>query len=357
MWSLKQCQVICGHLVFASMAVPLGMLHLRHLQRQLRSFSGRSAKKKLAIPPPARQACRWWIRHLSDASPLFLPPASIFVATDASDIGFGAVIQGRFLSRRWTARQRRWSINRRELHVLLTTLQLNGREWENRTVLFQTDNTSVVACVNRQGTTKSATLLQLSMDILVLADKSKMSIVAHHLPGRFNLAPDALSRPDLPMPEWHLCATTARSFWHLLGPPSVDLFASHRAHQVRRYVSRDATDRAAEWTDAFSRRWERETFWCFPPPPEVPRVLRHIEQASDAVFYLVTPHWSGAWWTPSLQRSASSGPHPVPSLESSLIDLATGRPPPKVTNIQLSVWTIRSGRRTSNSCRRAHETS
>jgi hypothetical protein len=153
------------------------------------------------------------------------------------------------------------------------------------------------------------------------------------------LAPDALSRPALLLPEWHLNPTTVASLCRAFGPPTLDLFASHRSRQCKRYVTFDCTDLEAEWVDAFSRSWQRETFWLFPPPTEIPRVLQQLETASGN-FYLLLPMWDSAWWTPKLVRLTSNPPWPVPDLDSVLIDLATGLPPPKVQDIRLALWTL-----------------
>src|SRR5215470_2483076 len=67
----------------------------------------------------------------------------------------------------------------------------------------------VCLCVNRQGTTRSLSLQALATDILTLAELHKIHLRAYHLPGRFLLAPDALSRPSRPHPEWHLLPATA----------------------------------------------------------------------------------------------------------------------------------------------------
>ena len=211
--------------------------------------------------------------------------------------------------------------------------------WHHRTVLCQSDNTAVVAGLNKGGTTKSVILLNLAGTILSLAHHQHIRLIVHHLPGRFMTIPDALSRAYPDLPEWHLHPPIARQFWPLLGAPTIDLFASDRSYQVPRYVSFNIPDLQAEWIDAFSRIWTVSVAWLFPPPPLIAQVLSHLLQATGH-FYMIVPYWINAWWLPQLQDLSCSGPHPVPDLPTSLIDLRNDRPPPEVDKIDLQVWTV-----------------
>jgi hypothetical protein len=197
----------------------------------------------------------------------------------------------------------------------------------------------VVSSLNNQGTTKSLSILLLATDILIMLHEHQIRLSAYHLPGRYNLAPDALSRPSKRMPEWHLKPACAQSYWHLLGKPTVDMFASHRSKQVSRYWTFNTSDRIAAATDAFSQRWTTEIGWLFPPPTEIPRTLAKL-QSEGGRHYLLVPVWEHAWWFPAMLRLATGPPSYVPDLDSNLIDLATGRAPEKVEDICLAMWLI-----------------
>lgn len=333
-WTLLTCQQICGKLNFASQVVPLGMLHLRHLQRQIGPL--RRSSVPLLLTAECISDLQWWRSNMHQASQLFRPPPSHFVATDASDWGYGAAINGATISGEWSARQRRWSINRRELFTVLHVLSEWGNRWHDTTVLLQTDNTTVVSVLNHQGTTKSVVLLELTARILQQAHDNNIVLSVYHLPGRFNLLPDALSRNYQHMPEWHLLPSAAQRLWRRFGKPTIDLFASHRSRQVTRYVSFNNTDNAAEWIDAFSRPWTGETAWVFPPPTLIPELLRHL-QTAQGQFYLLLPQWDAAWWIHEVRQLAENDGQTIDA--SSIIDLATGSPPPQVDEIQLTLWT------------------
>ena len=223
------------------------------------------------------------------------------------------------------------------MFVLLAILREFCQVWSNQAVLFQSDNSTTVSAVNRQGSPRAAWLLHLTGDLLELAEEHNVHIVAYFLPGRFNLEPDALSRPGKALPEWHLLPAAAHALWSILGIPTLDLFASSRSRQVHRYVSFDVTDSHAAWHDAFSRQWDGELLWIFPPPTMIPQVLDRLQQCRSR-FYLLLPWWEAAWWLSRVQKIATRVLHPPVVLVDHLIDLSTGQPPPRVHDIQLSLW-------------------
>jgi hypothetical protein len=126
--------------------------------------------------------------------------------------------------------------------------------------------------------------------------------------------------------------------WQEFGRLTIDLFASRQSRQVDRYVSFNVSDPGAEWWDAFSQPWSGEVAWLFPPPTLIPQVLRHL-QSAQGKFYLVAPEWDAAWWVHELRR-LSRPPVPIPNLHECLVDLDTGRPPPEVDRIHLTLWPI-----------------
>jgi hypothetical protein len=281
----------------------------------------------------------WWLNHIGDHLPIFHPPHTLFLATDASDEGYGATINGQPFHGLWSGRQMKWSINKRELFVVKIVLQRHAAAWKGQALLLQSDNQTVVSSLNHQGTTKSLSILLLAGEILQMLHEAEIFLSAYHLPGRYNLAPDALSRPSKQLPEWYLRPACVQSFWHLLGRPTIDMFASQRSRQTYRYWTFNASDQKATAIDAFSQVWTREIGWCFPPPTEIPRTLAHLRRDGGS-HYLVTPVWEHAWWFGAVQRLASKPPFTIPLLSDNLIDLATGKAPERVNDLNLAVWTI-----------------
>jgi len=59
-----------------------------------------------------------WLSALASHSPIFPRPPSLFLASDASDTGWGARVNGRLLMGIWSAPQLAWHINRKELFAV-----------------------------------------------------------------------------------------------------------------------------------------------------------------------------------------------------------------------------------------------
>ena len=73
--------------------------------------------------------------------------------------------------------------------------------------------------------------------------------------------------------------------------PEVDLFASHRQHQLPRYHSVDQNNQYAEGYNAFNFRWTPEvTVYVNPPWYLLDEVVYKIIQDGTRVF-LVKPRW------------------------------------------------------------------
>ena len=68
------------------------------------------------------------------------------------------------------------------------------RELTNANVLVCSDNTTTVACINKQGGTKSRELTKMAWKFLTLADQLNCQLQARHVPGRLNVLADVLSR-------------------------------------------------------------------------------------------------------------------------------------------------------------------
>ena len=71
-----------------------------------------------------------------------------------------------------------------------------------------------------------------------------------HIPGKFNIIVDSLSRLDRPHKiQWSLDQSVENSIFHMLNFPNVDLFATRFNHKLPLYVSPALT------IDALSMNW------------------------------------------------------------------------------------------------------
>jgi Reverse transcriptase (RNA-dependent DNA polymerase) len=338
-WSREDLEKWCGHLAFASQVVPLGRLRSKWFQIQLNQLSKDDEERLFPIADHLIQELGWWQDNLAEPSVIFPHVPTQFVVTDASDFGCSAVINGQTFATTWRPYQMAWHINEKELFAVTHFLKLSLLALSNSVVQIQSDNTTVIACLSKEGSTKSWTLNSRTRKFLILMHQHNITLIPVYIPSIYNCLADAQSRGQA-TPEWTLGVGAIQQVVGQFGPLQLDLFASHQAHVCHRYVSLDAADSQAVWVNAFSRPWEGQNWWIFPPPFEIPRVISHLKKVCRGTFLLVTPQWLNAFWRPELQRMCPHPPLILLNLHSELSDTRTGRFPVTGKEIELIVWRV-----------------
>ena len=98
----------------------------------------------------------------------------------------------------------------------------------------------------------------------------------HHIPGKFNILADRLSRLDRPLKtEWALDQSVANSIFQMLNFPNVDLFTTSFSHKLPLYVSPFPINHALA-IEALSVDWNCLHAYAFPPTILIPSVLAEI---------------------------------------------------------------------------------
>lgn len=340
-WCWLTAKRLLGKLTFASNVVPLGLLHCRLIQIAANTLPDKRRHETYQLLKEVKEELNWWLINLTEASTIQPEPVSSFITTDASDIGWGAIVDGKKLKGQWSNSQKLWHSNRKELWTLFLVLNKERKHLGGKSIIIQTDNRSTAAYIRQQGGTKSKTLLNISAKILNFAQTHKMTLTMKYLPGRYNGLADHLSRGKT-LEEWHLDRNILNTIFQKMGKPIIDLFATAESAILPRYVSEDQRDQSCEYVDAFSRPWNYKLGWIFPPPAIIPRVLQHLS-SSHGHYLLVAPRWEKAFWMTEIKKMAIRPPYRIPNLRLHLKDLRTNRPPPNVQNLCLEVWKIRAG--------------
>lgn len=313
----RQFLSIIGLLASMEKQVPFGRCFLRPIQwclaLQWRILTDR-LDQVVSVDDRAREAMHWWRDHrnLFRGMPLaeYLPDRTFF--TDASELAWGAHMDEHELSAVWNTSERALHINVLELRAVRRAFEIWGPQSPPGTKwLVFTDNSTVVAHINKQGGTRSSQLCLEAECLIRFAFKYRLFIRARHLPGHRNVLADALSRPDKIIgTEWSLHPGVFRRVCQAFGTPNIDLFATSRNHKLPVYFS-PLPESEALAVDAMSQSWDGMFGYAYPPTRFLTEVLHKVAR-SQCEILLVAPCWPMQAWFPLLLSLLIDVPRVLP---------------------------------------------
>ena len=333
----------------ARMAVPLARLRCRYLQKLLllNYRTPQDIQRLLVLTPSARQELLWWSalplqRCMTNFNRITLT-STILLSTDASDQGWSYLLAGLWKSGRWRPQHVNLHINHKEFLALQFALQQNVDLVQNRTVLWEVDNTTALAYVRNEGGTKDWPLCQKVIHLLLWCHPLNITIVPKYVPSQENIVADRGSR-FLQVEDWFLLPRVTRRIFQLWGTPQVDLMATSQSNQVPAYFAFDRLDQFARGIDAFAQEWNFTLAYLFPPPPVILKCLNKIREAPPtSVFILILPWWPNKPWFPLALELALQPPYRLPVPHNLVVDLAQDKVIPDLKRLKLTAWKL-SGR-------------
>ena len=188
----------------------------------------------------------------------------------------------------WSEDQSQLHINILEVMAIRLTLKKAIKYVHHSCVMISTDNTAVVSYINKQGGTHSPNLCVEVWRILHWCLEYDIGIRVCHIPGKFNILVDHLSRLDRPLKtEWALDQLVANAIFQMLNYPNVDLFATRFNYKL------PVLDNHALMTEALSMNWN--CLHAFPLSILIPSILAKIRQ-SQCRTVLIAPLWPQYPW-------------------------------------------------------------
>ena len=121
------------------------------------------------------------------------PTEHLQLFTDASGIGFGAVMQSNWFQGSWPQSWHSINIAVKELYPIVVALEMWSVFIPNTRMLVFCDNEAVCYIVNNQ-TSKDRQLMSLVRRLTIALMRSNVLLRAKHVPGKLNVLADALSR-------------------------------------------------------------------------------------------------------------------------------------------------------------------
>ena len=252
--------------------------------------------------PLCREDLLWWSSQvqLREGVSLSLPAPDISFFSDASDVGWGALVGEHHASGLWLPHQKALSINMRELLAVQLGLQAFEHLIVGMSVALFCDNTTTVAYLRRSGGTFSSALNSTAREVLLWAESRRTRLLPQFIMGSSNVTADALSRPNQVIrSEWTLHQEVVDQLVHRW-PAMIDLFATSLTARLPVYFS-PASDPRAAGTDALLQPWDNLQAYAFPPIAIIRRVLLKLRSSRNCELILIAPFWPQRDWFPDLE--------------------------------------------------------
>ncbi len=248
------------------------------------------------------QSDLYWVIHniaQHNGKTFYESNIDIFIQSDASLSGWGAVCKGQSANGSWSATESTNHINYLELLAAFHGLQCFVSTEQSIHVRIAMDNSTAVAYINNMGGTKSPSLDTLSRTLWEWCISRTLQVTAQHVPGTSNVIADKLSRTIDCHLEWSLNDEVYRSIICRMGfTPEIDLFASRLNAKTDKFVSWNPEPGAITY-DAFTISWANLQCYAFPPFSLLPRVLAKILK-DQAIVLLIALVWPTQNWYPLL---------------------------------------------------------
>ena len=301
---------LLGHLSSLTLLVSGGMLRMRLLQLCLKDqWDFLDDQFQVSWSPLCREDLLWWARvaQLREGVSLSLPAPDISFFSDASDVGWGALVGEHHASGLWSPHQKTLSINMRELLAVQYGLKAFEHLLVGMSVALFCDNTTTVAYLRRSGGTFSSTLNTTAREVLLWAENHRVRLLPQFIMGSSNVTADALSRPNQVIgSEWTLHQEVVDQLVHKW-PAVIDLFATSLTARLPVYFS-PASDPRAAGTDALLQAWDDLQAYAFPPIAIIRRVLLKLRSSKNCELTLIAPFWPQRDWFPDLLELLSDVP-------------------------------------------------
>ena len=290
-----QFMSLIGLLTATEKQVHLGRLHMRPIQWHLKNNwrVPESLEKFIPLPKSLHPHLQWWLEesNVLQGQPLHPIRHAVQVFTDASKEGWGAHLNEFTARGSWSVPESKLHINYLELKAVFLAL----REFQNlcvgRIVLVATDNTTVVAYINKEGGMRSGPLCALLWRILTWCSQRQVTLKAQHIPGRLNVIADKLSRLGQTIQtEWSLLPEIFHRICNLWHRPQIDLFATRFNHKLPQFVS-PVPDPLAVAVDALTLPWENLDAYAFPPTAMLGKVVEKLQNSPCKRLILIAPGW------------------------------------------------------------------
>ena len=319
-----------GTVLSARPAVPLARAMARGLQRLILTHYKFRTKaelsKMICLTAWAKKNIAWWLNLTQEECVLSLSSApiwkSIRLATDASDVTWGAVLAGKEVIDEWNRMEVRHTIAHKEWMAFEHMVRRNITFLSGKLVTWHVDNQNARLAYLNQGTVNDTWLCRKVVDLLLLLHEHQIHVVPVYVRSVHHLHADYLSRRKK-IPDWHMDSQLVQKLFLLCGVPRIDLMATDQSAQLPLYYS-PMLDEMALAVDSLVQDWDKFSLnFVFPPLVMVELTLNRIHQCQSSTKFLLITQWKPrATWFPKALLLSSSPPLRFPVSHRTVLDLS-----------------------------------
>jgi len=297
---IRSVASVIGILVAAGPGVQHANLYIKQLEiakNQALKLNKGNYEAHMLVTESMRSCLLWWSTHIdTQSNPISRNDPDITLYTDASNIGWGAVLDGIRANGIWNTEEQGLHINCLELLAIYHGLRAVCKNINIKHIRVMTDNTTAYYYINNMGGTHSPKANDITRLIWLWCSQKELWLSAEYIPGKLNTEADHLSRHFNINAEFKLSTKAFQIICKAWGTPEIDLFATRLNTQLSRFVSQ-YPDPDACHINALSLNWSNMNFYAFPPFCMIGKCLQKII-FDRAEGILVTPYWpTQSWFT------------------------------------------------------------
>ena len=324
--------------------IPLCKLHMRKIQLHfLTSFNiaFQPETSLVSVPTYVKRELQWWVNDSNTLTGVRFPPAphQEVLTTDASKTGWGGFIGNESAKGSWSSQELFYHINMLELWAVRNSLLALEHRVIGKKVMIRSDNSTVVAYINKEGGTRSISLCRETILMFEWCIERNIQLLAIHIPGVENTKADCLSRDaSLFVGDWAIAQPIFKDLIRLRNFPTIDLFASRTNNKLPVFCSR-TRDHLAWETNAMSFSWKNLAGYAFPPIGMIPRIIQKI-QVENCLILLIAPLWPQRHWFQSLLNLSVMDPISLPPNQDLLRLPKSKARFHNIQTLRLTAWTL-----------------